>query len=213
MNFTEFDSLFQRINTSLLQIGGIKRPDVALVPPSVVKLTDHFTSCINNTRCRLINKVRQFQENSLGIVTTESAHPTTKLVFKPSELTVENIRLLRINYTNEFDLHKKIRYSSFMPEPFEIVPLDEKYFDQRGRFGLYQLTRDKLIVHSKADNLIQLYLRTLHAPTYSTLIRQLQVERNSFLTLHVYNAQLIVRSRHEKASVLNLYDEYLNLIR
>jgi len=210
MNFTELENIFSRIETLLNDNRSLEK---SLILTSIPKLNEKFSDYINDTRNDLIDKVRKFQQETLNDINTGAEISVSKLIFKSSELTMDKVSLTKLTYKNEFELYKKMKYSRYMIEPFEIIPLDEKFFDQRGFFSLHQLTRDKLIVHCKAQNLIQLYLRRLNELTYSTLVREIQIDRNYFISLHVYNKMLVVRSMNEKGSVLSLYDEFFRLIR
>ena len=248
MGLTSFDELeisFKRIDDNINNLKSKHKAEINK-PFPLNKLVNLSYSCINESRERLLRKLKNYQIGSLEAaeilyntdfsLTTKSIFSTKcfPVIFREGDLryTIQNfikffclenkyklLFKLRLNnvlfemvaYTNEFDLYKKIKFSHLWQNNVELILLDDKY-QNRGDWHVIPFTKEKLIIHSKITNSIQLFIRK--SGNFSCLIRELNFESKYFVTTFVNNSsQVIIGLSTGREFVLNIYDECLDLIR
>lgn len=220
--FDELENSFKRIDASLNKI----QCKYQLENEKPCPLAELQSSCYdytNDSRENLLQKLEDYQKESLKAAEllfqgdcslSAKSVASTKcfpVIYKEGTVNLANVLFQKVAYTGELDLYKKVKYSHLWRASVELIQLDEKYAN-RGDWYLIPFTKDKLLVHCKLTNSLQLFVRKNE--NFASLLKELPFESKYFLTVHVNDkSQVLVGLTTGQEFVLKLYEEHLNLIR
>lgn len=220
--FDELENSFKRIEASLnkirckYELGNDK-------PCPLTELQSSCCECINESRESLLQRLGHWQKESLkgaellfqgDCSLSAKSVASTKcfpVIYKEGTVALANVLFQKVAYTGDLDLYKKVKYSHLWRASVELIQLNEMYAN-RGDWHLIPFTKDKLLVHSKLINSLQLFVRK--DQNFASLLKELPFESRYFLTVHVNNkSQVLIGLTTGQEFVLKLYDEHLNLIK
>jgi hypothetical protein len=164
-------------------------------------------SKINSDTKQLKIKVKQNKiDSSSNSSNNNNDKNNTWLEFKSGCLNLQDINFEHMVYENNFDCFKKLKYINLITDNIVYVNLTENLRNSANVF-VFPLSKEKLFVHFKTNNLIQIILTK-----NNKIVNELKLNEFYYCKFKIFNSKIFAFLFDRPNTIFNVFNENLKLI-